>query len=175
MTNTNSINAIDNDPQETEEWLAALEAVISVEGEQRAHYLLETLIEKARMSGADIPFSAETAYVNTISIPDQAQYIGDTSLEHKIRSYVRWNAMVMVLRANKDTNVGGHIASFASSATLYDVGYNHFWHAASESHGGDLVFVQGHVATGIYARAFMLGRLTEQQMDGFRQEVQTRG
>ncbi|MDX2426459.1 MAG: pyruvate dehydrogenase (acetyl-transferring), homodimeric type [Cycloclasticus sp.] len=164
-------SADDVDPQETQEWLDALESVIQHEGGERAHYLLETLIEKARMAGAEIPFSAETAYINTISIPQQAQYIGDTSLEHKIRSYVRWNAMVMVLRANKNTNVGGHIASFASSATLYDVGYNHFWHAASETHGGDLVYVQGHVATGIYARAFMLGRLSEQQMDGFRQEV----
>ncbi|PCH86014.1 MAG: pyruvate dehydrogenase (acetyl-transferring), homodimeric type [Piscirickettsiaceae bacterium] len=171
MNDVKKINVDDTDPQETQEWLSALEAVISVEGEERAHFLLETLIEKARMAGADIPFSAETAYVNTIAIPDQAQYIGDTSIEHKIRSYVRWNAMVMVLRANKNTNVGGHIASFASSATLYDVGYNHFWHAASETHGGDLVFVQGHVATGIYARAFMLGRLSEEQMDGFRQEV----
>jgi pyruvate dehydrogenase E1 component len=164
-------SADDVDPQETQEWLDALESVIQHEGGERAHYLLETLIEKARMAGAEIPFSAETAYINTISIPQQAQYIGDTSLEHKIRSYVRWNAMVMVLRANKNTNVGGHIASFASSATLYDVGYNHFWHAASETHGGDLVYVQGHVATGIYARAFMLGRLSEQQMDSFRQEV----
>ena len=165
------ISVADSDPQETKEWLEALEAVIEHEGEERAHYLLETLIEKARLAGADIPFSAETAYINTITIPQQAQYVGDTSLEHKIRSYVRWNAMVMVLRANKNTNVGGHIASFASSATLYDVGYNHFWHAASETHGGDLVYVQGHVATGIYARAFMLGRLSEKQMDGFRQEV----
>mgnify|MGYP003385549039 CR=1 FL=1 len=171
ISNKSLLSQGDSDPQETTEWLEALEAVIKHEGEERAHYLLETLIEKARWAGADIPFSAATAYINTITVPQQAQYVGDTSLEHKIRSYVRWNAMVMVLRANKDTNVGGHIASFASSATLYDVGYNHFWHAASETHGGDLVFVQGHVATGIYARAFMLGRLTEQQMDNFRQEV----
>lgn len=165
------IGVNDKDPQETQEWLESLESVIEREGGERAHYLLETLIAKARLAGAEIPFSAETAYINTISIPQQTQYIGDTELEHTIRSYVRWNAMVMVLRANKDTNVGGHIASFASSATLYDVGYNHFWHGASETHGGDLIFVQGHVATGIYARAFMLGRLSEQQMDKFRQEV----
>lgn len=164
-------DANDTDPQETNEWLEALEAVIEHEGKDRAHFLLETLIEKTRSAGADIPFSAATAYINSISIAEQAQYVGDRTLEHKIRSYVRWNAMVMVLRANKNTNVGGHIASFASSATLYDVGYNHFWHAASETHGGDLVYVQGHVATGIYARAFMLGRLSEEQMDGFRQEV----
>jgi len=166
-----TLNSNDTDPQETKEWLEALVAVIEHEGEERAHFLLETLIEKARLAGAEIPFSASTAYINTISVPQQAQYVGNRTLEHKIRSYVRWNAMVMVLRANKDTNVGGHIASFASSATLYDVGYNHFWHAASETHGGDLVYVQGHVATGIYARAFMLGRLSEEQMDGFRQEV----
>ena len=161
----------DSDPQETREWLEALESVIELEGKDRAHYLLETLIEQARLAGSDIPFSAETAYINTITIPQQAQYVGDTSLERRIRSYVRWNAMVMVLRANKTTNVGGHVASFASSATLYDVGYNHFWHAPSDTHGGDLVYVQGHVSTGIYARAFMLGRLSEAQMDGFRQEV----
>ena len=174
MMSNNPLSLIgvnDKDPQETQEWLESLESVIEREGGERAHYLLETLIAKARLAGAEIPFSAETAYVNTISIPQQTQYIGDTELEHTIRSYVRWNAMVMVLRANKDTNVGGHIASFASSATLYDVGYNHFWHGASETHGGDLIFVQGHVATGIYARAFMLGRLSEQQMDKFRQEV----
>lgn len=175
--NTKSImaNASDIDPAETIEWIEALEAVIDAEGEERAHFLLETLIEKARLAGADIPFSAETAYVNSISIAAQAQYPGDTSIEHKIRSYVRWNAMVMVLRANRNTNVGGHIASFASAATLYDVGYNHFWNAASEKHGGDLIFVQGHSAPGVYARAFMLDRFTKEDMDGYRQEADGNG
>ncbi|MCK5498317.1 MAG: pyruvate dehydrogenase (acetyl-transferring), homodimeric type, partial [Gammaproteobacteria bacterium] len=140
-------------------------------GTDRAHYLLEKLIDKARSEGADIPFSANTEYVNTIPVFKQAKYPGDTTIEHKIRSYVRWNAMVMVLRANKDSNVGGHIASYASAATLYDVGYNHFWHAPSDEHDGDLIYVQGHSSPGVYARAFILGRLTQDQMDNFRQEV----
>jgi pyruvate dehydrogenase E1 component len=161
----------DIDPRETSEWLEALEAVMKVEGAERAHYLLEQLIEKARTEGADIPFSANTEYVNTLPVFKQAKYPGNTTIEHKIRSYVRWNAMVMVLRANKDTNVGGHIASYASAATLYDVGYNHFWHAPSDKHDGDLIYVQGHSSPGVYARAFMLGRLTQEQMDNFRQEV----
>ncbi len=161
----------DIDPHETTEWLEALEAVLKIEGAERAHYLLEKLIEKARREGADIPFSANTDYVNTLPVFKQAKYPGDTTIEHKIRSYVRWNAMVMVLRANKDTNVGGHIASYASAATLYDVGYNHFWHAASDEHDGDLIYVQGHSSPGVYARAFMLGRLSKEQMDNFRQEV----
>jgi pyruvate dehydrogenase E1 component len=133
--------------------------------------LIEQLVEVTRHSGWDIPFSANTAYVNTIPVSQQAKFPGDSELERRIRSYVRWNAMVMVLRANKSTNVGGHISSFASAATLYDVGYNHFWRAPSEGHGGDMIFVQGHSAPGSYSRAFMLGRLTEAQMDSFRQEV----
>jgi pyruvate dehydrogenase E1 component len=165
----------DPDPQETQEWLDALEAVLEQEGTDRAHYLLERLIDKARRSGAYLPFSANTAYVNTIPAAKEERSPGDHELEHHIRSYARWNALAMVLRANKNTNVGGHIASFASAATLYDVGYNHFWHAPSEKHGGDLVYVQGHSAPGIYARAFMLGRLTEEQLDHFRQEVSGKG
>jgi len=165
----------DHDPQETREWLEALEAVLEVEGPARAHYLLERLIEKARRSGAYLPYSANTAYLNTIPAQREERSPGDHELEHHIRSYVRWNALAMVLRANKDTNVGGHIASFASAATLYDVGFNHFWHAPSDKHGGDLVFVQGHCAPGVYARAFLLDRLTEEQLDNFRQEVDGRG
>jgi pyruvate dehydrogenase E1 component len=165
----------DNDPQETQEWLESLEGVLRNEGPERAHYLLEQLIEKARRSGAYLPYSANTAYINTIPPGKEDKSPGDHEIEHRIRSYARWNAAAMVLRANKDTNVGGHIASFASAATLYDVGFNHFWHAPSENHGGDLVFVQGHSAPGVYARAFMLGRLTEQQLDSFRQEVDGKG
>ncbi|MGH8743539.1 MAG: pyruvate dehydrogenase (acetyl-transferring), homodimeric type, partial [Burkholderiales bacterium] len=165
----------DHDPQETQEWLEALEAVLEREGPDRAHYLLERLIEKARRSGAYLPYSANTAYVNTIPPAKEERSPGDHEIEHSIRSYARWNAVAMVLRANKNTNVGGHIASFASAATLYDVGFNHFWHAPSEKHGGDLVYVQGHSAPGIYARAFMLGRLTEDQLDHFRQEVNGKG
>jgi len=165
----------DIDPQETHEWLDALDGVINTEGPDRAHFLIEQLIQKARQRGAYLPFSANTEYINTIPVERQARIPGDGRIEHKIRSYTRWNAMAMVVRANKHSNVGGHIASFASGATLYDVGFNHFWHAPSESRGGDLVFVQGHSAPGVYARAFMLGRLTEEQLDNFRQEVDGKG
>src|SRR5262245_56397685 len=165
----------DIDPQETQEWLEALDAVLKVDGTERAHYLLERLIERARRAGAYLPYSATTAYINTIPPGLEERSPGDHEIEHRIRSYVRWNALVMVLRANKATNVGGHIGSFASAATLYDVGFNHFWRAAYDNFLGDLVFVQGHSAPGIYARAFMLGRLSEAQMDNFRQEVDGNG
>jgi pyruvate dehydrogenase E1 component len=165
----------DHDPQETREWLDALDAVLEVEGPARAHYLLERLIEKARRSGAYLPYSANTAYLNTIPAHREERSPGDHELEHHIRSYVRWNALAMVLRANKHSNVGGHISSFASAATLYDVGFNHFWRAPSDSHGGDLVFVQGHSAPGVYARAFLLGLLTDAQLDNFRREVDGAG
>ena len=165
----------DHDPQETREWLDALEGVLAQEGADRAHFLIEALIDKARRSGAYLPFSANTAYINTIPVDKQVKLPGDFNLEQRIRHYVRWNAMAMVVRANKDTNVGGHIASFASAAMLYDIGYNHFWRAPTKEHGGDLVFVQGHSAPGVYARAFMLGRFTPEQMDNFRQEVDGKG
>ena len=165
----------DVDPQETQEWLDALDGVIRQEGVERAHFLLEQLVDKARRSGAYLPFSLNTAYLNTIPPGHEDRSPGNHEIENRIRAYVRWNAMAMVVRANKHTNVGGHIASFASAATLYDVGYNHFWRAPSENFGGDLVFVQGHSAPGVYARAFMLGRLTDEQMDNFRQEVDGNG
>ena len=165
----------DVDPQETQEWLDALDGVIRAEGVDRAHFLLEQLVDKARRSGAYLPFSLNTAYLNTIPPGREDRSPGNHEIENRIRAYVRWNAMAMVVRANKHTNVGGHIASFASAATLYDVGYNHFWRAPSENFGGDLVFVQGHSAPGVYARAFMLGRLTDEQMDNFRQEVDGNG
>jgi pyruvate dehydrogenase E1 component len=165
----------DLDPQETREWLDAIDGVLEHEGPDRAHFLIEQVIDKARRSGAYMPFSANTAYINTIPVDKQVRIPGDQAIEHRIRSYVRWNAMAMVVRANKHTNVGGHIASFASAATLYDTGFNHFWHAPSAEHGGDLVFVQGHSAPGIYARAHMLGRFTDEQMDNFRQEVDGKG
>ncbi|MFA6050987.1 MAG: pyruvate dehydrogenase (acetyl-transferring), homodimeric type [Methylobacter sp.] len=165
----------DIDPAETKEWIEALQAVLEQEGSERAHFLIEQLVAVTRHSGFDIPFSANTAYLNTIPVAQQAQFPGNFSIEHKIRAYIRWNAMMMVLRANKNTNVGGHIASFASASTLYDVGYNHFWHAASDQHDGDLIFSQGHLTPGDYARAFMLGRLTQEQVDNFRQEVNGNG
>ncbi|HXH02472.1 MAG TPA: pyruvate dehydrogenase (acetyl-transferring), homodimeric type [Candidatus Competibacteraceae bacterium] len=165
----------DIDPQETREWLEALQGVLEREGEERAHFLLERLIERAREAGADIPFSATTAYINTIPVDKEPHFPGNTTLEHRIRSFVRWNAMAMVVRAGKHTNVGGHIASFASAATLYEIGFNHFWRAPSENHGGDMIFIQGHSAPGIYSRAFLLGRLTEEQLDNYRQEVDGKG
>ncbi len=165
----------DIDPAETREWIEALQAVLEQDGSERAHFLIEQLVAVTRHSGFDIPFSANTAYLNTIPVERQAQFPGDATTEQKIRSYVRWNAMMMVLRANKHTNVGGHIASFASAATLYDVGYNHFWHAPSDQHGGDLVYTQGHLTPGDYARAFLMGRFTQSQMDNFRQEVHGNG
>jgi len=169
--NANKLDQIDIDPTETQEWLEALVAIQEQDGNERVHFIIEQLVERARQSGADIPFSANTAYVNTIPVEMQPKFPGMTTIERKIRAYVRWNAMMMVLRANRNTNVGGHIASFASAATLYDVGHNHFWHAPSDAHGGDMVFVQGHSCPGDYARAFMQGRFDEEKMDQFRQEV----
>ncbi|GAO05129.1 pyruvate dehydrogenase (acetyl-transferring), homodimeric type [Anaeromyxobacter sp. PSR-1] len=165
----------DLDPQETREWLDALEGVLQREGTDRAHFLIEQLIDRARRSGAYLPFSANTAYVNTIPVEKQPRYPGDFAIEQTIRHYIRWNAMAMVVRANKHTNVGGHIASFASAATLYDVGYNHFWRAWTPERGGDLVYIQGHSAPGIYSRAFLLGLLSEEQLENFRQEVDGKG
>ena len=165
----------DQDPIETKEWLDALQGVITHEGVDRAAYLIDEQISYARVNGVVQAFHAETPYINTIPVERQAKLPGDPEIEHRIRSYTRWNAMAMVLRANKDTNVGGHISSFQSAATLYDVGYNHFWHAPSAQHGGDLVFVQGHSAPGVYARAYMLGRLTDEHLDNFRQEVDGKG
>ncbi|WP_055326615.1 pyruvate dehydrogenase (acetyl-transferring), homodimeric type [Ralstonia solanacearum] len=167
--------ASDVDPQETKEWLEALQGVIGAEGPDRAAFLLDKQLEYARINGVTSPLHAETPYINTIPVENQERIPGDQEIEHRIRSYTRWNAMAMVLRANKDTNVGGHISSFASAATLYDVGYNHFWHAPSDKHGGDMVFVQGHSAPGVYSRAFLLGRLSENQLDNFRQEVDGQG
>jgi pyruvate dehydrogenase E1 component len=175
-TQQNQASAInDPDPLETREWKDALAGVIENEGSGRAHYLIEELIAKARESGIDIPYSATTEYVNTIPVDKQPQYPGDPTIEIRIRNYVRWNAMAMVVRANRDTNVGGHIAAFASSAALYDVGFNWFWHAQTDEHMGDLVFFQGHSIPGVYARAFLMGRLSEDQLNHFRQEVGGKG
>jgi len=171
-----------NDPDalETQEWLDALEAVIDREGPDRAHFLLETLIEKARRSGAFIPFSANTAYINTIPVALEARSPGNAEFEERIRSFIRWNAMAMVVRANRleppdGGDLGGHIASFASLATMIGAGMNHFWHAPHEGHGGDLVYFQGHSAPGIYGRAYVEGRLDEARLLKFRQEVDGQG
>ena len=165
-------NETDFDPQETLEWIESLESVLEREGPERAHYLLEQLIDKARRSGAYLPYSAKTAYVNTIPVSQQRPIPGDQAIEHRIRSVIRWNAAAMVVHANrKSSELGGHIASFASAATLYDVAFSHFFRAPTEENKGDLVFYQGHSAPGIYARAFLEGRLSEEQLKAFRQEA----
>ena len=162
----------DIDPIETQEWLDALQSVLQREGPERAQFILGRLAAKAREVGAALPFNANTPYVNTIRPEDEERNPGTPALEWRIRTIIRWNAMAMVVRANKESSeLGGHIASFASSATLYDVGFNHFWRAAGEKHGGDMVFIQGHSAPGMYARAFVEGRLSEEALDRFRQEV----
>ena len=166
----------DVDPQETREWLDALHAVIRQEGPERAHFLLEQLIALSKQAGVNMPYSATTDYINSIPPDQQPVAPGDYQTENVIRAYTRWNALAMVLRANRDdSGLGGHIASFASAAVLYDMGFNHFWRAPTADHGGDLVFSQGHSATGVYARAFMLGRLTSDQLDNFRRETDGKG
>jgi pyruvate dehydrogenase E1 component len=166
----------DVDPVETREWLDSLDAVLEFDGADRAYFLLEELIGEARRTGAPVPYSANTPYLNTIPPGREQRHPGDRAIEHRIRSMIRWNAVAIVLRANKQsTELGGHIASFQSAATLYDVGFQHFWRAPTDSHGGDLVYMQGHSSPGIYARAFLEGRLTEQQLDNFRQEVEGNG
>ena len=170
----------DINPEETREWLDSMESVIRYEGIDRAHYLLEKLVDRARRKGAYLPFSANTAYINTISPARQVASPGDHELEHRLRSYVRWNALATVLRANaKEGALGGHIASFASSATLYDVGVNHFFRGSIKSGEavlpGDLVYFQGHSSPGIYAHAYLEGRISEAQLDNFRMETHGNG
>jgi pyruvate dehydrogenase E1 component len=162
----------DVDPVETREWLDALDSVLAFEGSDRARFLLGELATEGRRRGAPAPYSATTPYLNTIPVDQQPAYPGDLAVEHEIRSLNRWNALAMVLRANKESSeLGGHIASFQSSATLYDTGFNHFWHGPSDGHGGDLIYFQGHISPGIYARSYLDGRFSEQQLDRFRQEV----
>ncbi|TCP10236.1 pyruvate dehydrogenase (acetyl-transferring), homodimeric type [Uruburuella suis] len=173
-TQTNDVNDID--PIETQEWLDALSSVLESEGTERAHFLLENLVKYTRRRGVHLPFDATTAYLNTIPVGKEQKSPGNQELEHRIRSIIRWNAAAMVLRAGKkDLELGGHIASFQSAATLYDVGFNHFWHAKHDDAEGDLVFIQGHSAPGIYARAFVEGRLSEDELNNFRQEVEGKG
>ena len=172
--NTQNVRA-DVDAQETKEWLDALSGVVAQEGTERAHFLIEKLIEAGREEGIDLPYSATTQYINTIPADQQPRYPGDPDMEIKLHSYIRWNAMAMVVRANKHTNVGGHIASFASAAALYDVGFSHFWKSVDHETGGDLIYFQGHSVPGVYSRAYMLGRLTDEQMDHFRQETGGKG
>ena len=162
----------DQDPIETQEWLDSLASVLKNEGPERAHFILENLVKYTRRRGVHLPFDATTAYLNTIPVGQEAKSPGNHELEHHIRSAIRWNAAAIVIRAGKkDLELGGHISSFASAATLYDVGFNHFWRAKGEGEEGDMVFIQGHSAPGIYARAFIEGRLSEEQLNNFRQEI----
>ncbi|EEW10968.1 pyruvate dehydrogenase (acetyl-transferring), homodimeric type [Vibrio mimicus] len=166
----------DVDALETQEWLAALESVVREEGVERAQYLLEQVLEKARLDGVDMPTGVTTNYINTIPAAQEPAYPGDTTIERRIRSIIRWNAIMIVLRASKkDLELGGHMASFQSSAAFYETCFNHFFRAPNEQDGGDLVYYQGHISPGIYARAFVEGRLTEEQLDNFRQEVDGKG
>ena len=166
----------DIDPLETQEWLDSLESVLDNEGEDRAHYLMTRLGELASRSGTPLPYAITTPYRNTIPVTHESRMPGDLFMERRIRSMVRWNALAMVMRTNQqDPDLGGHISTFASSATLYDIGFNYFFKAPTEEHGGDLVFFQGHASPGIYARAFLEGRISEDQLGNFRQEVDGKG
>ncbi|MFM0640153.1 pyruvate dehydrogenase (acetyl-transferring), homodimeric type [Paraburkholderia metrosideri] len=165
------VEPVDLDPQETQEWLEAMEAVVAVEGRPRAHYLIDQLVDRDAARHGDMHGRVTSAYVNTIGLERQPAYPGDLSLERRLNAYIRWNAMVMVLRAGKHSNVGGHIATYASAAVLYDVGFDHFFRGRTERFAGDLVYIQGHSAPGIYGRAYLEGRITEAQLDSFRREA----
>src|SRR5215207_8497041 len=169
-------DAQDLDPQETREWLDALSAVRGHRGNDRAEFVVNAVIDAARRDRLQVAQSLTTPYCNTIPPDQQPALPGDRAIEHKLRSIIRWNALAIVLRANKESSeLGGHFASFQSAATLYDIGFGHFWHAPTEQHGGDLIYIQGHCSPGIYARAFLEGRLTEQQLLGYRQETEGKG
>ncbi|MDT7546384.1 MAG: pyruvate dehydrogenase component, partial [Actinomycetota bacterium] len=166
----------DVDPDETSEWLASLDAVIDAAGRQRARYLMLRMLERARQKNVGVPALRSTDYINTIPPEREPWFPGDEHIERRIRAYVRWNAAIMVSRANRpEVGVGGHIATYASAASLYEVGFNHFFRGKDgDNSSGDQVFFQGHASPGIYARAFLEGRLTEDDLDGFRQESRDR-
>ena len=166
----------DIDPVETQEWLESIDSVLRAQGPERAHFLLEKLVDFTRRSGAYLPFKPNTAYLNTISKAQQPDYPGDRSLERRNEAFIRWNALAMVVHANRsNAEYGGHIATYASAATLYEVGFNHFWRARSTAHPGDMIYIQGHSSPGIYARAYLEGRFDEGQLQRFRQEVRGGG
>jgi len=166
----------DIDPIETKEWLESLSAVLDKDGKHRAQYIIKQLIEHSYKEGSDLVLSRNTPYINTIPPEEEQKSPGDQNIERKIRSLIRWNAAAMVVRANKkNPELGGHIGTFASAATLYDVGMNHFWRAKNNKFGGDLIYFQGHSAPGMYARAYLEGRITSKQLDSFRQEVNANG
>jgi len=175
-TETNGRATTDIDAEETRDWLESLDSVLRNDGADRARFLLERLVAQAGRVGASPPLGGTTPYVNTIPVDQEPPYPGDEAIERRIRTLIRWNAMATVLQANKESSeLGGHIASYQSAATLYEVGFNHFWHAPAEDHGGDLVFMQGHCSPGFYARAFLEGRLSEEQLRRFRQEIGENG
>ena len=170
-----SMNYQDTDPQETQEWIDSIKSILKNEGIERTHFIIEKLLEFSRRNGVRLPYSAHTDYVNTIPASQQEPYPGDREIERRIKSLIRWNAMAMVVRANQEHHgIGGHISSFSSAATLYEVAFNHFLRGP-EFHGGDLVFFQGHSSPGIYARAFLEDRLSEIQLNNFRQEISKEG
>ncbi len=169
-------NTRDIDPEETREWLGALLAVLEVHGPERAHFLLEQLIDQARRSGAYLPYTPNTAYLNTIDLTQQPPYPGDRALEKRIEAFIRWNALAMVVNANrKGTELGGHMASYASAAVLYEVGFNHFWRGPENGDRGDMLYLQGHSSPGFYARSFIEGRLSAEQLEHFREETTGKG
>lgn len=166
----------DIDPIETQEWLDALASVVREEGNERAQFLLKRLSDEVSHTGDQVPFAINTPFRNSIRLDEEPKYPGDNELERKIRAIIRWNAVAMVVRANKSgDDLGGHISSFQSSATLYDIGFNHFWRAPTATHPGDMVYFQGHISPGIYARSYLEGRLTDEQLDHFRREVDGKG
>ena len=189
MAETNSLPDVDEpaaaftslvqdlDPAETAEWLESLDYVLNSKGAERAKFLISALEEKARRQGVDLPTASNTPYINSIPAGRQPPYPGNRELERRIKSIIRWNAMAMVVRAGKYLGLGGHISTFASSATLYEVAFNHYFRGRGESgYDGDLIYFQGHASPGMYARAFLEGRLTEENLDNFRRELQpTRG
>ena len=162
----------DSDPQETEEWIESIEDALEEHGLARARFLLEELIDFAQSKGARLPFNTNTPFINTILPDQQPKFPGDRAIERRIKSLIRWNAMAMVVRANNESHgIGGHISTNASAANLYEIGYNHFFKGPDHPNGSDLVFFQGHASPGMYARAFLEGRLSEKNLENFRREL----
>ena len=165
-------NGQDVNPVETSEWLQSLDYVLKNGGPERARFLLSALDRRAHVEGVELPYTATTPYINTITPEEQPLYPGDREIERRIKSIVRWNAMAMVVRANKvSPGIGGHISTYASAATLYEVGFNHFFRGPTDDHPVDFIYYQGHASPGMYARAFVEGRLSEQKMNNFRREL----
>ncbi|MET4900375.1 pyruvate dehydrogenase (acetyl-transferring), homodimeric type, partial [Paenarthrobacter sp. CC6] len=166
----------DRDPEETAEWIESLDALIAEQGTERAQYIMRSLLQRAGARSVGVPMVTTTDYVNTIPVDQEAPFPGNEEFERRYRAYMRWNAAVMVHRAQRsDIGVGGHISTYAGAATLYEVGFNHFFRGKDHPSGGDQVFFQGHASPGMYARAFMEGRLSEEDLDGFRQEKSKAG